>query len=717
MSELGDRLQKEEGYEPTITDMVSLEFPFVVQVSPDGRKIAYLVRTTNWRENRYEALCYVYDVRQDRSFQLTRRGNVLQVGWIDDDSLAILKSEGKEKAQIWVFEHLMGEGLRVTDHECDVQLFRPFGGGILFLANDPKREEKASRTARFGSFTHFESEESASALYYVSLEKVKAYHEQVKQQVEDETEELVKPVLELSTRLDKPLKIVDFVVSPLGDAIYLDCRSKDDLVFFDETSCYRIRVDPDQALEEFMRQATATNKGEKAGERGQYPGELVQIALPKGATVCAVSPDGRQLLIRHKGRDNLSYTRADLWLLDLAQCEALLGDEKLKGCMRNLSGTLDREIGSVHWVKGGIFASYIDGCQTKIARLTEHGDIQALDFQGVLPISLQFHLSKDGLLSFAGTNETTFPEVFMSGASFSSGWETKRVTSFGRQVAGWNLGTVETVRWTSRDGTEIEGVLRKPANFDPTKKYPLVFVVHGGPKSYSAAYLLAREDLGYYPSVQFNCQDVLVLKPNYRGSRGRGQAFMELNKDNLGVGDLEDLESAIDYLDAQGYIDTSRVGCMGWSQGGYISAFAGIHSRKFRAVSVGAGVSDWYTYHIGNDIPHFTTHYLSGTPFKNRELYVKTAPMSKIQEARTPTLVQHGAKDRRVPFVSATELYRGLKDMGVAVELFVYPEMGHPITKPRENRAVMQQNLTWFGHYLLGEELDFYAGGEGERKG
>ena len=147
---------------------------------------------------------------------------------------------------------------------------------------------------------------------------------------------------------------------------------------------------------------------------------------------------------------------------------------------------------------------------------------------------------------------------------------------------------------------------------------------------------------------------------------------------------------------------------MGWSQGGYISAFAATHSDKFRAVSVGAGVSDWYTYHFANDIPQFTTHYLSGSPFKNRELYIKTAPMSKIRDAKTPTLIQHGARDQRVPLASATELYRGLQDMGVHVELFVYPEMGHGITNPRENRAVMWQNLTWFSHYLLGEELDFF---------
>jgi dipeptidyl aminopeptidase/acylaminoacyl peptidase len=166
-----------------------------------------------------------------------------------------------------------------------------------------------------------------------------------------------------------------------------------------------------------------------------------------------------------------------------------------------------------------------------------------------------------------------------------------------------------------------------------------------------------------------------------------------------------DVESAVDHLVELGWVDPERVGCMGWSQGGYISAFVGLHSDKFKAVSVGAGISDWYTYHISNDIPAFTVDYLSGSPFRDRELYVKTAPISNIANAHTPMLIQHGSDDRRVPLSNAHELYRGLQEMGVPVELFIYPGMGHPITKPRENHAVMYQNLNWFCHYLLGEEL------------
>ncbi|MHA1245476.1 MAG: alpha/beta hydrolase family protein, partial [Candidatus Heimdallarchaeota archaeon] len=115
-------------------------------------------------------------------------------------------------------------------------------------------------------------------------------------------------------------------------------------------------------------------------------------------------------------------------------------------------------------------------------------------------------------------------------------------------------------------------------------------------------------------------------------------------------------------------------------------------------------------------IPPFTTHYLSGSPVRDRTLYEKTSPLSKIKDAQTPMLIQHGDLDHRVPLANAKELYRGLKEMNVHVELFIYQGMGHPITKPLENRAVVYQNLNWFSHYLLGEKLDLLQKEEDQEK-
>ena len=691
------------GHHPDVDDMISLRIPSTSRVTSNGSKVAFTVRTTDWAENRYENHCFVFDAQSGDTFPLTRTGDVTDLHWIGDSSLAILKGNpGKdEKPQIWLFEKLMGEGLQITDHEEGVQSFRPFADGILFVADDPERKLRKERGDRYGNFTVFEGEESASALYYTGFNEVKDYIEKVRA---GSTEAPPKPIVELSRTFEKPMKILSFIPSRQDDAIYINCRSKDYPVYHMEASSYMLRLDAEAALKEHLER-----EGQEPADEGDtdYIGELTRLNLPEGASVAAVSSDGAKLLIRHKERDNKSYTQADYWILEPRKVTGSLEEVDLGAEMVNITADLDGSASLETWIDDGIYVGYSDSTTFSVTKVSEAGEIEKLDLKGVYPM-WGVHISEGGYLTYIGNNASSFPEVYASTEPISSqGWELRRLTSLGEQVEGWEMGKLETIRWESRDGTMIEGVLRKPVDFDPSKKYPLVFVVHGGPSAASKEYLLEGLDYARYPVVQLVNRDVLVLKPNYRGSIGRGQAFQELNVENLGVGDLWDLESGIDHLIQEGIVDDSRVGCMGWSQGGYISAMASTHSDRFCAISVGAGISDWYTYHITTDIPHFTKSYLSGSPFRDLSLYVKTAPMTKISEAKTPTIIQHGAKDQRVPFTNATELYRGLKEMGVPTKLFVYSEMAHPITKPRECRAVMEQNLTWFNHYIFGDELQF----------
>ena len=269
------------------------------------------------------------------------------------------------------------------------------------------------------------------------------------------------------------------------------------------------------------------------------------------------------------------------------------------------------------------------------------------------------------------------------------------------QVKGLVLGTREVVSWKSKDGTTIEGVLVKPADFDPAKTYALLCVIHGGPTGVDRPILAA--DLRYYPADVWAARGALVLKVNYRGSAGYGEKFRMLNIRNLGVGDAWDVLSGVDLLVKKGWVDPARVGCMGWSQGGYISAFLTTSSRAFKAISVGAGISNWATYYYNTDITPFTINYLGDDPADDPAIYAKTSPMTYIKKAGTPTLIQHGEFDRRVPIPNAYELRQGLEDRGVPVEMIVYKGYGHGITKPKSMRAVMEHNLAWFGHYIFGD--------------
>jgi len=196
-----------------------------------------------------------------------------------------------------------------------------------------------------------------------------------------------------------------------------------------------------------------------------------------------------------------------------------------------------------------------------------------------------------------------------------------------------------------------------------------------------------------------------VLRPNYRGSAGYGEKFRALNVRNLGVGDYEDVISGVDALIAKGIVDKDRVGSMGWSEGGYISAFITCYSDRFKAVSVGAGISDWMTYYVNTDIHPFTRQYLKATPWDDPEIYRKTSPITYVSRAKTPTLIQHGDQDKRVPPPNSFELYQALKDRGVPVKLILYKGFGHPINKPKQQRAVMEHNYEWFSKYIWGEDV------------
>ncbi len=241
-----------------------------------------------------------------------------------------------------------------------------------------------------------------------------------------------------------------------------------------------------------------------------------------------------------------------------------------------------------------------------------------------------FSLTRDGQrMAFSASSPTTLNEIFVSDVK---AFAPRMLTQMSDQAKPFELGTREVISWKSTDGTPIEGVLIKPANFDPSKKYPLLCIIHGGPTGIDRPALLAP-DARYYPSDIWVARGALVLKVNYRGSAGYGEAFRQLNVRNLGVGDAWDVVSGVDHLVKKGWVDPQRVASMGWSQGGYISAFLTASSDRFKAISVGAGISNWATYYYNTDITPFTIQYLGDDPVDDPAVYEKTSPMSYIKKA------------------------------------------------------------------------------------
>ncbi|MCW4021532.1 MAG: prolyl oligopeptidase family serine peptidase [Candidatus Bathyarchaeota archaeon] len=664
------------------------------RISPEGDRVIYrLGRIDDFEDNQVEFYSYLYDSRTDQTRQFTEAGIVSEVRWLSNETVALMKRADNSGFQIYVFEGLVGEGSQITDHPGGIATFEPFGNGFIYIAQRMTKKQ-VSRESKYGNFVDVEEEESRSALYYVDRERI-LEHRQGSQHSSSEGFGPAKPVVELSELLEIPFKIESVVPSPNDDAVFINCRRRDDFFFENDTYCFRIELDPDSIFDD--EKATASIR------------RLTRIALPKGARVKAVSPDGAKLLVSHKESDLKGRVQADLWLLDLALAGGLSEELEVRKHLRCITGNFDQEPLSVYWTKLGIFLSYWNESICGIARLSETGEVEVWDIQGLS--AEYFHVNDDGAIFLRGLSPTTLAETYV-GSPKSTGWALRRITEFNERYADWDFGTAESIRWTSRDGTEIEGILRKPSNFDPNKKYPLLFKVHGGPAAASPFILLDNNNRYFYPTVQLLNKDILILEPNYRGSLGRGQSFLALNFDNLGIGDMWDLESAIDHLASQGFVDETRVGSMGWSQGGYISSFVAMHSSRFKAVSAGAALCSWRTYYSGSD--QRLSILLSGDPYTNKEMFDKTAPISAIDKAKTPILFQHGENDPRVPLISAMEMYRALKAKGVKTRLIVFPGHGHGVFKPRECYALMVQNYRWFVHHLLGEELDLLMDDTGE---
>jgi dipeptidyl aminopeptidase/acylaminoacyl peptidase len=273
------------------------------------------------------------------------------------------------------------------------------------------------------------------------------------------------------------------------------------------------------------------------------------------------------------------------------------------------------------------------------------------------------------------------------------------VTTLGEQLRPFALASREVIHWQSPDGTPIEGVLVKPRDFDPARRYPLLVTLHGGPAGIDWPEL--EYDRYYtFPVEQFAARGALVLRPNFRGSGGYGEKFRSLNRRALGLADAPDVVAGVDHLVRLGVADPARVGAMGHSYGGSLAAFLATTSDRFRAFEVDAGTPDWALNYATTDHPPFGPHVFGARPWDDPDVYRRSSAITYVKQARTPTLIQHGADDRRVSVANASLLERGLKDQGVPIKLVVYQGVGHIADRPGVQRAMAEQSLAWFGRWV-----------------
>lgn len=283
-----------------------------------------------------------------------------------------------------------------------------------------------------------------------------------------------------------------------------------------------------------------------------------------------------------------------------------------------------------------------------------------------------------------------------------------RLTHYADQLQDRALGEVETVRWKSSDGVEVEGVLIKPVGYENGQRVPLIVQVHGGPAGTSTNSFPGRWST--YSHV-YAGRGYAVLQPNYRGSSGYGEEFRTQIAGNYFELGFTDIMSGVDHLIDQGLADPDKLGHMGWSAGGHWSNWALTHTDRFKAIASGAGAVNWISMWAQSDMQINREFYFEGKPFENREHYMEVSPISYIENAKTPTLIMCGSADPRVPSPQSRELYINLQKLGVPVEYIEFPGQGHGLTNHRYMLVKMEAELAWFDKWIHGKEgwLDWEA--------
>ena len=612
-------------------------------ISADGRWVAYAVRETNWTDNAYETEIWLADSRVAGSGrQLTNAAkSSMQPAFSPDGTWIAFISDRSDTRQIFRLSLDGGEAEVLTSGTDGVTAFAwaPDGARVAYTMTDPVTATMKERTEKYGEYTHEDHDARMAQLH----------------------------VIDLRTKTSRPLTAGAFVVgsfawAPDGTRIAFDHRVNSDAGMSGTADISLVDVSSAQVTPLVAQAGPDTN--------------------PKW------SPDGRQI----------AFESAMAKTFYFFENGAVAVVPATGGTPEALTTRFDENPSLLAWTSAGIFFSASQRTWSYLFRIEPSSRQVAMHRAREDWIGQSFAVTPSGAhTAFVASGPREFPDVYS--ASVATTLVATKLSDVGAQVAAWPSHTREVVRWKSQDGAEIEGVLHKPADFQAGRKYPLLVVIHGGPTGVSRPQPYGSAS--FYPIDGWLAKGALVLEPNYRGSAGYGEAFRALNVRNLGIGDAWDVLSGIDALVAQGLVDKDRVGSMGWSQGGYISAFLTTrHADRFKALSVGAGISNWVTYYVNTDIHPFTRQYLKATPWDDPKIYADTSPMTYIKSAKAPTLIQHGDKDPRVPIPNAFELYQGLQDQKVPVELMIFRGFGHGLDKPKANRGAMQQNWDWFGKYL-----------------
>ncbi len=649
-----------------VQTMLSLSRVSEPALSPNGKLVAFTVQTVDVEKNIKPKQIFIVPLSGGSPVQLTREGTANErPRWSPDSELIYFISDRGGSSQIWVMDNAGGHVRQITklSTEAGGLLVSPDGKKIVFEssvypecgADDRCNKDKLDAEAK----SKVKARIYTSLLYrhWTAFETKRRQHLLVVDADGSNAKDLTPGAHDVPPfSLGGP---DDYTISP--DSIEV---------------AFTMNADPQPAISTNSDIYTVPIAG----------GEMHKITIGLGADNSPVySPDGKMLAFRSQLRAGYESDRWRLMVLDRAT-----------GKTTNLTENLDRWVSSMTWlpdserlvftaedrgrsglqmipVSGGGARSIISGAMTlDDVQFTADGDTMIYTQQsGSKPVEI--------FKATAGSGKGVALTIFNDGA-----------------LANSTIRALEEI-WveSGEDKTRIQTFIVKPPDFSATRKYPVLFLIHGGPQGAWGETWSYR----WNPQV-FASAGYVVIMPNPRGSTGYGQKFIDDINGDWGGKVYDDIMAVADHVATLPYVDSDRMAAAGGSFGGYMIDWILGHTNRFKALISHSGVYDLRSMAGETEELWFPQWEFKGMPWDNPDMYAKWSPSFFANEFKTPTLVLHGELDYRVPVGQGMQLFTALQLQKVPSKIVLFPDEGHWISKPQNSVLWYGQFLEWVGEWL-----------------
>ncbi len=639
----------------TLNDLYLFDEISSIDVSHSAKQIAYSVSSVDEKKDRYRNDIWLLDVNKNKKKVLIKgRPWVGKTKFSPDDSLLGYLAPGRgqysEYQQIWTINTNYRTKRQLTKLKANINDFEwsPDGTQMILVADSISVDKKTKSSVQTQKPIVIDR-------YY--------FKEDGKEFLGDERQHL--HLLDIKSRTTKQLtKGTSNEILPSWSPDSKKIAYVTKTGEMDRTNNYDVYVLEIDSTNNPI-QLTTNLGADSSSSRPQW------------------SPDGKKIAYLHGGDPALLwYALQELAVIDL--------DTKINSI---LTKELDRNVSSPQWSDDGqsIYFVIEDNMKSQLAKysLTNQKIKKITPSNYYISGWAKNYVVRNGKIGLILSNTNSPDEVYFydeNSLSQQSHHNSELLSS--RKIL-----KTETISFKAADGEELFGMMIKPDNFDPSKQYPLIIRMHGGPVSQYGLYF-------NYDWQLFAANDYVVMGINPRGSSGRGLNFQKMIFADWGNVDANDISQLADYAISLGYIDKNRLGLGGWSYGSMLTNYVIAKDQRFKAATSGAGISNILSG-FGDD--QYIRDYITeiGTPWDNTETWLKVSyPFLNANDIVTPTLFLVGEKDYNVPLIGSEQMYQALKHLDIPTELIVYPGENHSFSTPSYNKDVLERYLAWYDKHL-----------------